>query len=126
MDSWLLLKSVSIILFSQKMIRLLAITLIVLNQLLLSSGCSDHTESGGSSESEPITIKDAYGLTPRQIEDLWKRPLTEVEGSFSILVSKNLHPYVPPEGNRLMRYGDSYLVLEFSENRLVSIHPVSG
>ena len=77
-------------------------------------------------EIEPITIKDAYGMSPTQVEKFWETELSEVEGSFGSLVSKNLHPYQTPEGNRLMRYGDSYLVLEFSDEGLVSIHSVSG
>ncbi|MDQ8192760.1 hypothetical protein [Roseibacillus persicicus] len=77
-------------------------------------------------EIEPITIKDAYGMSPDQVEKFWETELTEVEGSFGNLVSKNLHPYQAPESNKLMRYGDSYLVLEFSDEGLVSIHLVSG
>ena len=83
------------------------------------------TNSAGV-EMEPITIKDAYGLSPAQVEKFWETRLTEVEGSFGNLVSKNLYPYQAPESNRLMRYGDSYLVLEFSDEGLISIHLVSG
>lgn len=77
-------------------------------------------------EIEPITIKDAYGLTPTQISEYWKTPVNEMDRSFDLLVSKNLHPYQPPSENKLLRFGDSYLILEFADGRLIAIHHVSG
>lgn len=88
--------------------------------------CSDRSTDGEHADREAITIKDAYGLSPQRIEELWEQPLVEVEGSFAILVSKNLHPYSPPTGNKLMRYGDSYIILEFSDDQLIAIHQISG
>lgn len=91
---------------------------------VISFFCGSCGESGPGNQS--ITIKEAHGLTPNQISEYWKTPVREMDRSFDLLVSKNLHPYQPPPENTLLRFGDSYLILEFAEGKLVAIHNVSG
>jgi len=71
-------------------------------------------------------IELAKGLSESEIKRRWGKPLNPLDRSFDLLVSKNLHPYSPPETNKLLRWGDSYIVLEFKEERCIAVHHVSG
>ena len=108
----------------QEMLR--PIHLIALLATLSFVACKERTAEVESAKRDTITIKDAYGLSPDRIEELWNESLVPIEGSFANLVSKNLHPYTPPRENKLLRYGDAYLILEFSNDRLIAIHSVHG
>jgi len=102
------------------------IYLIVSLSTLSFVACKENAWGVEGGKRDTITIKDTYGLSPDRIEELWNQSLVPVEGSFAILVSKNLHPYTPPKENTLMRYGDEYLILEFHDDRLIAIHSVHG
>lgn len=79
-----------------------------------------------SGRSEIPTIEEARGLTADEIAERWQTPLVRMDGSFELLVSKNLHPYQPPPEHELLRFGETYVVLEFAEGKLIAIHRVSG
>jgi hypothetical protein len=69
--------------------------------------------------------KDVIGLTEAELRAKYPE-VTELEGSFSILVSKSLHPYHPPATNKLLRFGRDYLVAELQDGRVIALHRVSG
>ena len=81
---------------------------------------SNAEQAGGS------RIELAKGLSELEIKQKWGKSLNPLDRSFDLLVSKNLHPYSPPETNKLLRWGESYIVLEFKEERCIAVHHVSG
>jgi hypothetical protein len=72
-----------------------------------------------------LTSQDVVGLTEAELYS--KYPETaELAESFSILVSKSLHPYDPPKTNKLLRIGREYLVVEMKDGKVIALHVVSG
>ena len=65
------------------------------------------------------------GKSEQDLKEMFGR-VNPVDGSFSILVSKNLHPYHPPDSHRLLRLDDTYTVFELKENKVIKVHRVSG
>lgn len=65
------------------------------------------------------------GKTESQLRAIFPE-ITPVSGSFSILVSKNLHPYHIPPNHTLFRLGSDYIVFELQNGRVISVHRVSG
>jgi hypothetical protein len=73
----------------------------------------------------PSNLTDVAGLS--EIELKAKYPdVKEVDSSFRILVSKNLHPYHAPEGTKFLRFGKEYLVAELKDDKVIALHRVSG
>lgn len=65
------------------------------------------------------------GLTEAELRA--KHPeVVELDGSFSLLVSKNLHPYQPPPTHRFLRIGSSYRVAELKDGKVIAVHRVRG
>lgn len=73
-----------------------------------------------------VSIGEAVGMSKIEIETKWNKPLFTLDESFDLLVSKNLHPYTPPETNNFLRWGELYVVLEFKEERCIAVHRISG
>jgi hypothetical protein len=69
--------------------------------------------------------KDVVGLTEAELRTKYPE-MAEIEGSFSIIVSKSLHPYQLPATNKLLRLGREYLVVELKNGRVIALYPVSG
>jgi hypothetical protein len=65
------------------------------------------------------------GKSEAELKKMFGR-VDPVEGSFSLLVSKNLHPYRPPDTHRLLRLGDTYIVFELKDDKVIKVHRVSG
>jgi hypothetical protein len=74
---------------------------------------------------ETPATKDVIGLTEAELRAKYPE-ITGRDSSFALLVSKNLHPYHPPATNKLLRFGDNYLVLELKNGRVIALHRISG
>jgi hypothetical protein len=107
---------------NNSIISMLSIALILTISIELT-GCKKL--STPTQETRTIAIKDVVGLTEAQLRAKYPE-LKEIERSFSILVSKNLHPYHPPATNKLLRFGREYLVVELKDGRVIALHRVSG
>ena len=69
--------------------------------------------------------RDVVGLTEAELRARYPE-VTELDNSFSLLVSKNLHPYHPPATNKVLRFGKLYLVAELKDGKVIALHRVSG
>jgi len=69
--------------------------------------------------------KDVIGLTEAELRAKYPQ-VTELDNSFSLLVSKSLHPYHPPATNKLLRFGNTYLVAELKDGKVIALHRVRG
>jgi hypothetical protein len=69
--------------------------------------------------------KDVIGLTEAELRAKYP-DVTELDRSFDLLVSKNLHPYKLPATNKLLRFGRNYLVAELKNGRVIALHRVHG
>ncbi|MGV3756852.1 MAG: OmpA family protein [Verrucomicrobiota bacterium] len=69
--------------------------------------------------------KDVIGLTEAELRAQYPQ-MAELDNSFSLLVSKNLHPYHPPATNKLLRFGNTYLVAELKDGKVIALHRISG
>ncbi|WP_152032780.1 hypothetical protein [Ereboglobus luteus] len=89
-------------------------------------GCKPATKHAPSDAASIIKAEnEIIGLTEEALRRRFP-DITEVSGSFSILVSKNLHPYQVPKNNKLLQFGTLYLVAELKDGRVIAIHKVSG
>lgn len=88
------------------------------------SGCKHPHTSIQATTTTPIA-KDVIGLTEAELRTKYP-DISELSVSFSILVSKHLHPYHPPATNKLLRFGREYLVAELKDGRVIALHQVSG
>jgi hypothetical protein len=89
--------------------------------VVLLSACS----SSNRPSLIPSTGAEVAGLSEAELRAKYT-DVKEIDNSFSILVSKNLHPYHPPEGTKFLRFGKEYLVAELRNGRVVALHRVSG
>ena len=89
------------------------------------AGCDRHTASTHDVRVAAPDAKDVIGLTEAELRAKYPE-VTEMDGSFANLVSKNLHPYHPPPTNKLLRFGRDYLVAELKDGRVIALHRVSG
>lgn len=80
---------------------------------------------GCSHDNSPPTKKNVIGLTQSELYEKYPETKTPT-GSFSLLISKNLHPYNPPIDHVFLQYGDEYIVFELNEGKVIALHRVSG
>ena len=71
------------------------------------------------------TAYDVIGMTEAELYD--KYPETVIpDGSFLLLISKNLHPYHLPSDHVFLQFGDTYTVFELKDGKVIALHQVSG
>jgi hypothetical protein len=89
------------------------------------SGCNKPNASTRDATTVAPTAKDVIGLTEAELRAKYPE-VTELDRSFDLLVSKNLHPYHPPATIKLLRFGRDYLVAELKDGKVIVLHRVSG
>ena len=71
------------------------------------------------------TATDVVGLTEAELRAKYPE-VAELDKSFDLLVSKNLHPYHAQATNKFLRFGRAYLVAELKDGKVIALHRVSG
>jgi hypothetical protein len=105
-----------------------SIILLVLGWFLLATSVGGLTGCDNSNMSTPRTApaaKDVIGLTEAELRAKYPE-VTELNRSFDLLASKNLHPYHPLATNKLLRFGQDYLIAELRGGRVIALHHVGG
>jgi hypothetical protein len=105
-----------------------SIILLVLGLFLLATSVGGLTGCDNSNVSTPRTAptaKDVIGLTEAELRAKYPE-VTELDRSFDLLSSKNLHPYHSLATNKLLRFGQDYLVAELRGGRVIALHHVGG
>jgi hypothetical protein len=89
------------------------------------TSCDRQRASTYNATAATPVAEDIIGLTEAELRAKYPE-VTELDRSFNLLVSKNLHPYHPPATNKLLRFGRDYLVAELKDGRVIALHRVSG
>jgi len=97
----------------------------ILRKLLICALLLTSCSSVNRQSSIPSNVADVAGLSESELQAKYPN-VKEVDDSFSNLVSKNLHPYHPPEGTRYLRFGEEYLVAELRNGKVIALHRVGG
>jgi hypothetical protein len=100
---------------------ILAVALVLLAALAYVTMCPRHF----SSVQTPPSVSQVIGLSETELRTRFPQ-LTELDNSFDLLVSKNLHPYHPPPGHKLLRFGSDYVVVELKDGKVIALHRVGG
>jgi hypothetical protein len=97
----------------------------IIRNLLISVFLLSSCSSANTPSSIPSNLAVVAGLSETELQAKYP-DVKKVDGSFSILVSKNLHPYNPPNGTKFLRFGKEFLVAELRNGKVTALHRVNG
>ena len=97
----------------------------IIRSLLICAFLLNSCSPANTPSTIPSNIADIAGLSETELQAKYP-DVIEVDASFNNLVSKNLHPYNPPNGTKFLRFGKEYLVAELRDGRVIALHRVSG
>ncbi len=89
------------------------------------TGCNKPSASTLNAAAATLTASDVIGLTEAELRAKYPE-MADLDRSFDLLVSKNLHPYRVPPTNKLLQFGRAYVVAELKDGRVIALHHVSG